>query len=68
MKKYNYSISTGTIWTSFDYGTVEAESYEEAKIKAMEQIEIDFEKAREFLIKGKMDIYCDSNQVQITEI
>lgn len=31
MKKWGYSLSTNTIWTSFDYGEVKAETAEEAR-------------------------------------
>jgi hypothetical protein len=47
MKTWNYSVSTATIWTSFDYGAVEAETYEEAREKAIEQLRYDFKKAND---------------------
>lgn len=36
--KWTYNNSTHTIWTSFDYGEVEADTYEEAKEKAIAEM------------------------------
>jgi len=45
MKKYNYTISTNTIWTSFDFGQVEANDLEEARQKAIDELKYNLEKA-----------------------
>jgi len=47
MKKYNYSVSTNTIWTSFDYGTVEADNIIDAKKLAIEKLKYNFQKAND---------------------
>jgi len=44
---FEYSVSTNTIWTSFDYGEVEAETIEEARIKAITELTNDFKKAND---------------------
>jgi hypothetical protein len=49
MKKYRYSVSTNTIWASFDYGDVEAENIEDARVKAIEKLKYDFKKANDAL-------------------
>jgi hypothetical protein len=47
--KWDYNNSTNTIWTSFDYGEVEADTYEEARVKAINQLKCDLEKANTVL-------------------
>jgi len=42
MKTWRYSITTNTLWTSFDYGTVEAETHGEATAKAIEILDTQF--------------------------
>jgi len=68
---FNYTVSTCTIWTSFDYGFVEAENYEEAKIKAINQLTYNFNKANEALLKCEdtkgFSVEFDSSQVEINE-
>lgn len=49
MKRYSYSLTTNSIWTSFDFGEIEASNLNEAKEKAIEQITYDFNKANEVL-------------------
>ena len=49
MKKYEYSVSTNTIWASFDYGEVEAQDIEQAKKLAIEKLRYDFKKANDAL-------------------
>ena len=71
MKSYNYSVSTNTIWTSFDFGEVEAENIEDAKNLAIEKLKYDFKKANDAfehcdITKG-FSIIFDDTQVQITE-
>lgn len=41
---WDYSLTTSTIWTSFDNGQVEANTYEEACAKALEQLKYDVDK------------------------
>lgn len=42
---WDYNLSTNTIWTSFDCGQVEADTYEEARTKALKQLQYDLDKA-----------------------
>jgi hypothetical protein len=44
---FNYTVSSSILWTSFDYGFVEAENYEEAKVKALKELTDNFNKANE---------------------
>ena len=45
MSRYRYSCTTSVLWASFDYGEVEADSYEEAKAEAINKLKYDMEKA-----------------------
>lgn len=47
--KWQYSNTTNTIWTSFDYGVVEAETKEEAEILAKKELEYNLKKVNEVL-------------------
>lgn len=47
--KWKYSNSTNTIWTSFDYGEVEAETYKEAYEKAVIELKYNLHKVNEVL-------------------
>jgi hypothetical protein len=42
---WDYNLSTNTIWTSFDYGQVEADTYEEACELALKKLKYDVDKA-----------------------
>lgn len=67
MKKYTYSNSTNTIWTSFDYGDVEANSLEEAREKAEEKLKTDLTRAN-ILLKGIFTIDMDFKDLEVREI
>lgn len=71
MKKFRYSVSTNTIWTSFDYGEVEAENMEKARQKALEQLAYNFQKANDVLdhaeITQGFKVDFDKTQIQIEE-
>ena len=71
MRKFNYSVSTSTIWTSFDSGQVEADNIEEAKEQAIEKLKYDFEKANNALAFSDntlgFTINFDESQVTVTE-
>jgi hypothetical protein len=71
MKKWNYTVSTNTIWTSFDFGTVEAETQEQARTKAIEQLKYDFNKVNDVLRYSDntsgFEIFFDETQVEVTE-
>jgi hypothetical protein len=45
--EYEYTVSSFNVWTSFDYGTVQARNQIEAKKKAIAKLKEDFEKANE---------------------
>ena len=49
MKKWNYTVSTDRIWTSFDYGEVEADDYNEALQKAIAELNENFSIANKAL-------------------
>lgn len=72
IKKWNYSCTTNTIWTSFDYGEVEAETYEEAYEKALERLKYDVEKVNHVLqsadVTAEYSIEFDYSQLSIEEI
>jgi hypothetical protein len=69
MKTYRYSVSTSTIWTSFDNGEVEAEDIEAATKLAVEKLKYDFEKANEALahcdVTKGFSIEFSEDQVQV---
>lgn len=46
---WNYKLTTGTIWLSFDYGQVIANTLEEATEKAVAQFKYDLDKANHVL-------------------
>jgi hypothetical protein len=68
--KWNYSVSTNTIWTSFDYGIVEANTKEEAKQKALKQLRYDFEKANTVLAQADVtqgfQLSFNESQIEIS--
>lgn len=73
IKVWDYSNSTETIWTTFDYGTVEAETEEEAKEKAITEIKNELKKVNEILTKhgyqsdGDRTIEMSFTDIQVTE-
>tara|TARA_R110000851_G_C12715346_1_gene527818 strand:+ start:196 stop:429 length:234 start_codon:yes stop_codon:yes gene_type:complete len=72
LKKYNYLLSTNTVWCSFDGGTVEAENTAEALRKAENELTRELTKVNLALAanpetKG-MDISMDLDQIEITEV
>lgn len=72
MKKWDYSVTTYTIWSSFDYGSVEAETYEEALEKAKAQLDYNFNKVNEVLNSCDptigFKIEYDESQIEVNEI
>jgi hypothetical protein len=71
MKQFSYSVSTNTIWASFDFGYVVAENIEEARILAEKKLSEDFKKANEALAQNKATegfiITCDMSQIVMEE-
>jgi hypothetical protein len=49
MNTYEYSVTTATIWTSFDYGEVQAETIEEAIDKATIEVAYSLKKCNDAL-------------------
>jgi hypothetical protein len=49
MKKYRYTVSTNTIWASFDNGELFAEDEADALEKAKTQLKYDFDKVNSVL-------------------
>lgn len=56
MRYWRYSVSTNTLWASFDFGTVSAETLNEARNKAIEKLTYDFSKVNDALS------HCDNTQ------
>lgn len=67
LKKWKYSVSTGVIWSSLDYGEVIAKNHEEAKKLAIIELDENFGKANE-LLKGFANIDYDKDEITIEEI
>jgi hypothetical protein len=65
MKKYSYLLSTNTIWTSFDYGEVEANSYEEAEEKAIIELKKELEKCNNALKVIGFEVSMDFTQIEL---
>ncbi|GAG30142.1 unnamed protein product [marine sediment metagenome] len=71
MKTYNYSIPTPCVWASFDYGTVEAETIEQAREKALKELKYNFQKVNEVLqsadVTSGFCIEFEKDSIEITE-
>ena len=70
MKKWYYTISTNRIRTSFDYGTVEAEDYNEALQKACAELNENFRIANKALEDAdtSFSISYDARDIEIEEV
>ena len=55
MANWSYTVSSNSLWTSFDYGTVEADTYEEAYEKAYTKLKEDFDFVNDCLAKAGSD-------------
>lgn len=68
---YKYSNSTNTIWTSFDYGEVEADTIEEAREKAIIELKYNLCKVNDVLssadITKNFTIEMDFSQLEVYE-
>jgi len=62
---WNYSLTTNTIWLSFDYGQVIANSIDEARVKATIQLKSDLCKANEVLEPLGFRIEVDFTQLTV---
>jgi len=68
---WQYTVSTNTIWASFDYGEVEAETQEEALKLAKAELRQNFDKANTSFNNDRTGntlgfrIEFDEDQVQI---
>ena len=71
MKQYTYNLNGTSIWTSFDFGEVEAENFEEAIKKAKAKIQEDFDRVNLALAHCDntlgMRVDFDPDQLELTE-
>ena len=71
LAEYEYSVSTNTIWTSFDHGIVLATTHEDAVEKAAKKLEEDFEKVNAALKHldntNSMCVDFAKDQIQVTK-
>ena len=72
MPKYEYNLDTQNMWSSFDYGTVEADNYPEAMNKAHAELKEAFEKVNLALAHcdntDGMTIEFDASQISLKEV
>lgn len=72
MKKFRYSLSTNTIWTSFDFGEVEAENVDGALVKAEAELRYNIGLANAALIAKpetrNWSIEMNYDNIEIEEI
>ena len=65
---WEYSVSTNSIWSSFDCGEVEAENYHMAYKLALAKLEEDFSKVNEVLqSNGLGTIEFDRDGIELTK-
>lgn len=67
MKIWDYSNSTETIWTNFDFGEVEAETIEEAREKAISKMKEDLAVANAVLEGTGLSIEMSFDYIQVSE-
>ena len=69
--KWQYSISTNTLWTSFDYGEVEGDNYDEALVNAKKELKYNFDKANQVLqsadVTKDFSIEYNEDDIQLTQ-
>lgn len=68
MKNWEYSLTTNTIWTSFDYGQVQAETREEALILAEKSLKEELNLVNKILAFNHYKIEMDFSQIEIKEV
>jgi len=70
--KYQYKLTSNTIWTSFDNGFVYADNIEEAIKLAEKELHFNFTKANEIWSKNtdteRFKIEIDLSQLEVTEV
>lgn len=71
-KKWEYSLTTNTIWTSFDHGTVRAKTIEEAMVLATNEIKYNLDKVNHVLASADVTrgfkVDMDFTQLELKEI
>jgi hypothetical protein len=71
-KTWEYSLTTATIWASFDYGTVEAMTYDEAKEIAIAEIKKKLNDVNTVLSENNSTfssvISMDFTQIELKEV
>lgn len=65
MKKWQYTCSTNTIWTNFDYGEVEAESLHLATLHAKAEINENLRIANVALEPFGLSININTDQIDV---
>jgi hypothetical protein len=66
-KKWEWSISTESLWANFDNGVVEAHSYDEAMVKANAILTEKLNEVND-LLGGKYTVYANGSNITLTEI
>jgi hypothetical protein len=69
MMSWNYKITSETIWTSFDYGTVEADTLGEAIQKARNEVQSNLDKlnaALKFEDTAGIIVEMDLSQIEVS--
>lgn len=71
-KKWEYSLTTNTIWVSFDHGTVRAKTIEEARELAINKIKYDLDKVNDVLKQADVTrgfrVDMDFTQLELKEV
>lgn len=65
MARWRYSLTSNTIWVNFDFGTVVADSREEATKKATAIIERDLKTANSVLAHVGIEINMNFNDLTL---
>ena len=68
MKTYYYSCTSNSVWVSFDFGEVEADSEQAARSKAIEIMRKQLIRGKELLYDINMNISMDFNGTEVKEI
>lgn len=71
-KKWEYSLTTNTIWTSFDHGHVRAKTIDEARELAINKIKYDLDKVNDVLKQADVTrgfrVDMDFTQLELKEV
>ncbi len=67
MKKYDYSLGGNLMWCDSDYGVVEASNYDEAVVKARDEMTEKFNAINDKL-DGFDTICFNAEEISVTEV